>query len=386
MLFMVVGHSDDPDTESALSDVLETCRNGLAGRVPQAGLLFSAIDMDHPLLLKGIHEAWIALELAGCTTDGELSSNLGFREDSVTLVLFGSDTIDITAGLARNIDKDMTGACHQAVMMATSRTSKAPVLCLAFPESLGGRAELAIDALRGELGGTVPLMGAASGDQWRFQSTQQFFGTEVLSDAVPILLFSGPLSFSFGIASGWKPVGQPGQVTQADGPVVYAIDGHPALDFFSRYLGPGATPTTEMPLAILDSKGDIEYLRATFGDFDRTTGSVTYLGNVPVGAMVQITIADRNSILDGCREALDMASTRYSENGRPDAALFFSCAARKLLLGTRTGEEAALIASQLPEAVPFCGFYGYGEISPVSQSNGGTNFHNETFVAVLMGG
>src|SRR4051812_44341363 len=42
MLSVVVGHSDDPDASGALADVLETCRAGLAGRTPSAGILFSA--------------------------------------------------------------------------------------------------------------------------------------------------------------------------------------------------------------------------------------------------------------------------------------------------------------------------------------------------------
>jgi len=50
------------------------------------------------------------------------------------------------------------------------------------------------------------------------------------------------------------------------------------------------------------------------------------------------------------------------------AALFFSCAARKLLLGTRTEEELHVIRGALGEDVPICGFYGYGEIKSFRQA------------------
>jgi hypothetical protein len=70
----------------------------------------------------------------------------------------------------------------------------------------------------------------------------------------------------------------------------------------------------------------------------------------------------------------------------PDAALFFSCAARKNLLGTRTGEELEQIRGILGRAVPICGFYGYGEISPHMGDPTGTKYHNESFVTLLLAG
>ncbi|RPH56211.1 MAG: hypothetical protein EHM89_15850, partial [Acidobacteria bacterium] len=71
---------------------------------------------------------------------------------------------------------------------------------------------------------------------------------------------------------------------------------------------------------------------------------------------------------------------------QPAAALFFSCAARKILLGTRTGEELTLIRDKLGDTVPVCGFYGYGEISPNMGDPTGTKYHNESFVSLLLAG
>ena len=118
--FAVVAHSEDIDAEGALDDLMEQCQGKLGGRAPNAGILFSAIDMEHDLVLKGIDDAWPGIELIGCTTDGEISSQIGFREDSMSLVLFGSDSIDIKAGLGRNVSKDVPAACREAVQSADS--------------------------------------------------------------------------------------------------------------------------------------------------------------------------------------------------------------------------------------------------------------------------
>ncbi len=101
--------------------------------------------------------------------------------------------------------------------------------------------------------------------------------------------------------------------------------------------------------------------------------------------MVQITVADRSAILAGCTLSIEKAFADYPHGKSPEAALFFSCAARKLLLGTRTAEEFGIIESVIGTEVPVCGFYGYGEIGPRGTANTTSSFHNETFVSLIMG-
>ncbi len=79
MFVAAAGHSEDIDTLSAFAEVREQCEAALEGKPPQAGLLLDGIDFEHHELLDAINDAWPGIELIGCTTDGELSSCLGFR-------------------------------------------------------------------------------------------------------------------------------------------------------------------------------------------------------------------------------------------------------------------------------------------------------------------
>jgi hypothetical protein len=101
--------------------------------------------------------------------------------------------------------------------------------------------------------------------------------------------------------------------------------------------------------------------------------------------MVRITVADRGNILDGCRASIKKDFAGYPHGKKPDAALFFSCASRRDLLGTRTKEEFGIIGSVIGDEVPVCGFYGYGEIGPRDRSDEASRFHNETFVSLIIG-
>ncbi len=232
MFVAVSGHSEDIDTLSAFAEVREQCDAALKGTPPQAGLLFAGIDFEHQELLDAINDAWPGIELIGCTTDGELSSCLGFREDSISLLLLASDTIDFASGLGRGLSEDAEAACTQAAEQARAKTELEPRLCILLPESLTISGQVSgqktVEALRKALGEDVDLFGGRAADHRKYEITRQFFGREVVSDSVPILVLSGPLFYSFGVASGWKPIGDPGMITRSQGNIVYEIDGAPA--------------------------------------------------------------------------------------------------------------------------------------------------------------
>jgi hypothetical protein len=386
MLKLAVGHSNDPDSQSAVLEAIEQIRATLGEASPNAGILFAAIDYDHPLILHRIAEAFPAIELIGGTTDGEISSVLGFEQDSLALMVFCSDQITITAGIGRGLSKDTDAAAEAAVQSAIAHHQEPIQFCLAFPESLTISSGLIIESLKQAVGNQVPIFGGLTADQWRSQQTYQFFKNEVCSDAVPVLLFSGAILFSHGISSGWNPIGNPGKVTKVEKNVVYEIDNRPALEFYHRYLG-GLPPSAEYPLALFESDSDRYYMRAPIGIADPTLGSIHFFGDVPEQATVQITETTHDDILSASQLSTQQAIETYPGH-TPLAALLFSCASRRQILGRRAQEEYEQVqhclTQALPQPIPSCGFYSNGEIAPLQQQ-GITHFHNETFITLLLG-
>jgi hypothetical protein len=340
MLKTVVGHSNDPDSLSAITEVLEQCEESLSGASPQAGILFAAIDFEHTSILNQICEAYPGIELIGGTTDGEMSSILGFEQDSLTLMLFCADNITIRAGIGLDISQDLNTAVQTAIVQAKTGHTAPIQLCITLPESLTTSAVLILDNLNQALGGKVPVFGGLTADRWQFKQTYQFYKTEVYSDAIPILLISGSILFSHSVASGWNPVGKRGKVTKAAQNVVYEIDGQPALDFYHHYLG-RMPPSSEYPLAVFDVNDTHYYMRAPNGVYDPEVGSVTFFGDIPETAIVQITETTHDRILSASRTSMMQALQNYPGK-EPAAALYFSCASRRQILGTRTKEEYAL--------------------------------------------
>jgi hypothetical protein len=367
MLKVAVGHSNDPDSQSAIDEVLEQCISSLAGEIPKAGLLFAAIDFDHALILQRIHQAFPDIELIGGTTDGEISSVLEFQQDSLTLMVFCSDEIEIRQELGARFQRIQLK--QQGLPLSkhkeTHTTSSVVFDCSRRLHSSG---VLILDGLRQALGQTVPIIGGLAADHWRFQKTYQFFRSEVLSDAVPVLLFSGALLFSHAIANGWHPIGKKSRVTKVNKNIVYEIDGKPALDFYRQYFGE-LPPSAEYPLAVFDLEEKHFYLRAANG-FDQESGSITFFADIPDQAIVQIAETTREDILTASQSSIRDALDNYP-GSEPEAALLFSCASRRKLLGTRTKEEYHLVKNCLSKAVPSCGFYSSGEIAPYTAKRSG---------------
>lgn len=380
MLKIAVGHSNDPDSLEAIKEVLKQCHQDLAGQIPQVGILLTAFDFEHSLILETIGAAFPKLQLIGGTTDGELSSVLGFQQDSVTLMLLASDDVEFQAGVARHVSQNPVEITHQAVVHAQTQLASLPQLCIAVPESLTASADDILQGLKTALG-TVPILGGAAADQAQMKCTYQFFNHEVLQDAVPFLLLGGNLKFSYGVASGWSPIGKRSQITKADKNTIYEIDGRPALDFYHYYLN-DFVPSAAYPLAVFPAGEETFFLRGSL-THNAAIGSITVSGDVPANATVQITEASLDNIITASKFAFTDALDRYPGE-QPEAALFFSCSWRRYVLGTRTKEEYKEIISTLDTALPSCGFYTFGELAPL-RVGGPTVFHNTTFTTLLLG-
>jgi hypothetical protein len=379
-----IGHSEDPDSRAAIKEVLKQCCQSLVEDTPQAGILFAALDFDHAFILGQIQKAFPGIELVGCTTNGEMSSVLGFREDSLILMVFCSDQIIIRAGLGRGLSQNIDAAVQEAIATATAELLEPPQLCLTFPEGIGTDGFSIIQALQKSLGRRVPIFGGTSADSLTAQKSYQFFQGKVTSDSIPLLLFSGNIYSSHGIASGWKPIGKKSKVTKVDGCVVYEIDGKSALEFYQQHLGKAGCihEYISYPLAIFSDYSSDFYLR-TPGTHDEQLGSITFLSTIPANATIQMTEISREGILDATNKSLERAIDNYSGYS-PVAALLISCAARRMLLGTRAKEEYEIFRSHLSQNIPCCGFYSFGEISPL-QTSEISQFHNQTFITILLG-
>lgn len=391
MFKALVVYSDDIDTEDAIEEVMEQCDEQLEGLEPIAGLLFCGTEYEHEEVLKAICERFPGIQLVGCTTDGEMTSCGGFTEDAISLTLFCSDTIQIRAGIGKQAGSLPTEASQTALDMAKADLNGAPSLAIVMPDGLTSSANKVLEAFGEFLGDDIPVVGGMSADRVGGSkdtySTFQFCGDQVLSDSVPVLLFSGPLAYSLGVESGWSPIGKKMKVTKCEGNVLHKLDDKPAFELYVHYLGDvmkeNISGIGSYPLAVYEEGLEKYYLRVARAA-DPETGIITFLGEIPEGAEVQITQAIRDEIIGGVDHSVQNALANYPADKVPSLAMMFSCTGRKIALGTKTKEEVSRVQSGLKESLPMSGFYTFGEIGPVSNQTR-ARYHNTTFVTLLLG-
>jgi len=375
-----VGHSAEIDTQDAVAEVLAQCNASLAG-CPKGAILFASVEYDHARALDAITTAWPGVALIGGSTDGELSARGGFTHDSLMLIAFGGEGLTVEARVAEHL----SAGPEQAVDAVThDLRSDRPAACLTvFAPSTNSNA--VVRELERRLPAGTPILGGLTGDHRESSRMTEFAGTKVLDDALTILLIYGDIHVSWGVGSGWFPIGEPSRVTASDGHIVHELDGRPAIETYRAYWGELPSSLGEYPIAVFPDGPDGPWCLRAAMEADPDEGWIRFAGDVPEGAWIRLTEVLAEGILSGTEESLKAALHDY-QGTSPDLAIAFTCAARKWVLGTDAELEVGVLTDVLEKdgATPaLAGCYCFGEIAPLSTRAAG--FHNETCVTVLLG-
>jgi hypothetical protein len=356
------------------------------GMPPKACWLFCAPLSGIEELLKGICETVGTDQIIGCTSAGEISTD-GLSINSAVLAGIASEAIDFEIVTVEGLGND-----SEAVGRRLAKSfSAAPRHLQIFPDGLTSNGCAILKGIASVLGDHVPVTGGAAGDNNDFRKTLQFGGGRIFSNAVCGIAFYGDFRLGTGVCSGWAPIGLSKQVTKARGRVVYELNGEPALNVFERFLGQHAEKLpaigVEYPLGFMKpsqdaNEEDYYVLRATMS-VDRKERSIIFAGEIPEGSMVNMTCGDKPSILKAAETAARQAGSAIG-GSTPEIIFCYSCMARKIVLGNRTGEEIERVRAQFGPSVPMVGFYTYGEFCPAGPA--ALNYlHNETITLSALG-
>ena len=221
----------------------------------------------------------------------------------------------------------------------------------------------------------VTLSGGLAGDG------TDFVRTLVGLDAAPtpgvivaIGLYGAALRIGFGIAGGWSSFGPVRTVTGSAGNILHTLDDRPSLEIYKKYLGPEASAlpaaALRFPLCVSTADQPNGVVR-TILSIDDEAGSMTFAGDIPLGATVRFMRASYEDLISGAEEAARQAA-------QPAAlVLCVSCVGRRIVLGQRTEEEIEGVRDVFGPSPVLAGFYSYGELAPSGQAQA-CQLHNQT--------
>lgn len=383
MLRVATGQCEGVDTHAIIAEVLAECEEQLQGTRPRLGILFVTGDLDDATALGAVAERFPGCQIVGGTSSGTMCAHSGFTEDSISLLLLASDVLSFGVGVGRNCSTDIDAAIDQALAGARRDLKEPERLCIAFPDGWLGDPNLVVERLGTRLADGCGLFGGSIGTTRVSSETapRQYAGTEIVGDALLLILIAGPVEYSFSLENSWTPVGERQRVTEAQGHDVIRIGDRRALDFYHHYLGRHADPALEFPLAVFDGTSEHYYIRVPHW-YDAETGCVMYSGAVPEGATVQLTEAVRSHMIDSTERSVQRAVQGLT-GAEPALALVTSCSIRRHILGTEVRREPEMVSHSVP-GVPIFGMYAFGEISPVAPGRPSV-LHQATLVTLVIG-
>ena len=178
----------------------------------------------------------------------------------------------------------------------------------------------------------------------------------------------------FGSSGGWSPFGPKRTVTASRGNVLQELDGKLALELYKTYLGPEAealpASALRFPLYVT-SPGQRNPVVRTILSIDEKEGTMTFAGDIPVDATVQLMRASFEDLITGAEDA---ATTAVQD---AELVLCVSCVGRRIVLGQRTEEELEGVRSVFGKRPVLTGFYSYGELAPSGHDHK-CQLHNQT--------
>jgi hypothetical protein len=256
------------------------------------------------------------------------------------------------------------------------------------------------DIVRGvlaSLGEHFPVVGGASGDDFKFEKTYQHLNDKVYSGVVVGFGWVGDFELGIGVKHGWVPIGTPKKVTRSNGSVIHELDGKPAISIYDEYFGEKeasvlrtetlAKLAVSYPLGMKVDGSDEMLIRDPL-TVD-ANGSITCAAEIPQDSSIQLMLGSRDEAIKVAGIAAQNAVEQLN-GAKPKAVIIFNCIARNKLFGEHSGEEIKEIQKSVGSDTPLIGFYTYGEQAPlggevrnIEQCN--TAFHNETVVIAVVG-
>ena len=319
--------------------------------------------------LTQLRTAFPRSHIIGCSTAGEIHAT-GIHDGTISVAVARFERTAVQSAF----ETVTLEGSHDAGVRLAKKIVR-PDLRGAFILSAGNdvNGSSLTEGIRSVLG-SIPISGGLAGDGTRFGETWVMADGHPRSGVASIVGFYGDsIRLGHGSKGGWDKFGPERRITRAQGNVLYELDGRPALDLYKNYLGELASglPATALlyPLAIRQSESADQLVRTVLAHSDDDK-SLTFAGDMPVGALAQLMRANFDRLVDAASNA---ASSALCDD--VGLCISVSCVGRRLVLGERIEEETEAVGDMLP-GCPIVGFYSYGEISP--DGDGNCRLHNQT--------
>lgn len=351
-------------------------------------LAFGAPGDESVMPLAALDAAFPRSVVVGCSTAGEIAGDqVSDGTLSVAIARFEHTHLRHAEATVRDAETSRTAGQILAEKLAPDCAGEPLRAVFLLADGLSVNGTLLTSGLAAALPDGVVITGGLAADGSRFRRTWLAQAGRQQPNIVSAVGFYGDrIRVGHGCSAGWSDFGPERRITRAEGNVLYELDGQPALALYKTYLGDLASglPGTALlfPLALRRDGSQANHLIRTVVGVDDDAQSMTFAGDIPLGASARLMRANTDRLIDSAGTAAGEAMASMP-GGSPMLVISVSCVGRRLVLGERTDEEVETVLGHAPEHSVHVGFYSYGEIAP----SGGCRFsdlHNQTMTVTAL--
>jgi small ligand-binding sensory domain FIST len=166
------------------------------------------------------------------------------------------------------------------------------------------------------------------------------------------------------------------EVTRIDGPLIYELNGRPALEVLQEMIGDeqGSFNADNLSLNITlgEKHGDLyapysesAYVNRLIVNANPEDGSVRiFEADFQVGTKIQIMSRNNQMMMESVQQRTKALRDSLG-SATPLGALYINCAGRACAFGGGDVEEASVLQKELGAEIPLLGFYSGVEIAPL---------------------
>lgn len=391
-----VGISEGEDSYTVGANACQDALTKLDADKADLAIVFASSKYDQEKMLSGVRSVSKNALLVGSSTAGEITTDGPANKPSVAVMLMNAPEIKFYAAVGENIAADARAAGKKAAEEVKKLAGAELKAFMMLPDVLVGNGADIVRGVLDSLGEHFPVVGGASGDDFKFVKTYQYLNDKVYSGAVVGLGLVGNFKIGIGVKHGWLPVGTPMKVTKSQGAVLHELNGAPAINIYRDYFGEEEAKQLQQetlaklaityPLGMTVAGSDEMLIRDPITVDEK--GSITCAAEIPEGSEIQLMIGSREEAVKVAKIAAEKAVEQL-DGAHPKAVIIFNCIARSKLFGEHSGEEISAIQEAVGRETPLIGFYTYGEQAPLGGEVRNINkcnpaFHNETVVIAAL--
>lgn len=380
-----VGMSHNPDPVLAAEEAAQVAMQQLPRyEAPGLALAFCGGRHDEATVLQGLRSQLGEVEIIGGVAIGTITGNLlGYSGYECAVALFPSSLSKSNTILVEDMQGGELEAGRQLGARLRQKAGDGDTVLLFYdslqsgpPPVLYVGSRLVEGIYQGLQGKQVKLIGAGLIGDYEFKKSYIFDGQRAVKHAALAVILPSMLHSHTTILHGCKPASAFLKISRIEGPVVYELDGHPALEVLTEMLGqaPGVSAGDPLPLAVTlgqkqddsDTPGNgVTYVNRLIIGANPKDGSITlFEGGFEAGTAVQVMSRDHDLMTGSARQQTRQLLASLN-SVRPVLAFYIDCAGRSCAVSGSEVEEAGVLQAELGPDIPLLGFYAAAGVAPL---------------------